>query len=250
MPNFITSLNVLCGSLSILVSFQGEQYLIYSSILIFIASIFDFLDGFTARLLKATSEFGKQLDSLSDAISFGLAPSFIMLHLVFNSLEIDVSFIQTNFVNKLLLIIPFLIVIFSTLRLAKFNIDENQTTQFTGLPTPALAILVASIPLIISSKTNYNFIFETLNINIDFISNILGSSWFLLIFIVVFSFLLVAPITMFSLKFKGFIYSNNKLIFNFLFFSILLIILFQVLAIMLIIFIYIIISIVMFLKKE
>lgn len=211
--------------------------------MIFIAGIFDFLDGFSARLLKATSEFGKQLDSLSDLISFGLAPTFIMFHLIFASLNSNIPFIELSLSYKILLLIPFIIVVFSALRLAKFNIDENQTTVFSGLPTPAFAILVASIPLIINENTNLSLFFDILNIKIVFFVKTLSSLPFLLSVTIFFSFLLVAPITMFSLKFKGFNYRNNKLIYNFLIFSILLIILFQALAIMLIIFSYVAISV-------
>jgi len=244
IPNFITSLNILCGSLAILVSFQGTEYLIYSSMLIFIASIFDFLDGFTARLLKATSEFGKELDSLSDVVSFGLAPSFIMFQLIFASLSGNNSFMEISFYYKIISLISFIIVVFSALRLAKFNIDENQKTEFLGLPTPAFAILVAVIPLIINDKTNFSLFFDFLNINTDIFVKIFTSLPFLLSVTILFSLLLVAPITMFSLKFKGFNYNNNKLIYNFLIISILLIIMFQAWAILLIIFSYVVISII------
>ncbi len=212
--------------------------------LIFIASIFDFFDGFTARLLKATSEFGKELDSLSDVVSFGLAPSFIMFQLIFASFGSENSFMEISFSHKIISLISFIIVVFSALRLAKFNIDENQKTEFSGLPTPAFAILVAAIPLIISDKTNFSLFFDSLNINIDFFIKIFTSIPFLLSITIIFSLLLVAPITMFSLKFKGFNYNNNKLIYNFLMFSILLIIMFQAWAIVLIIFSYVLISII------
>lgn len=212
--------------------------------LIFIASIFDFLDGFTARLLKATSEFGKELDSLSDVVSFGLAPSFIMFQLIFASLSGNNSFMEISFYYKIISLISFIIVVFSALRLAKFNIDENQKTEFLGLPTPAFAILVAVIPLIINDKTNFSLFFDFLNINTDIFVKIFTSLPFLLSVTILFSLLLVAPITMFSLKFKGFNYNNNKLIYNFLIISILLIIMFQAWAILLIIFSYVVISII------
>lgn len=244
LPNFITSLNILSGSLAILISFQGAEYLYVSGLLIFLASVFDFFDGFTARLLGAGSEFGKQLDSLSDVISFGLAPSFVMFHLLSNSLGVQ-GFLSASFAHKLLLLLPFLIVIFSALRLAKFNIDPNQTTSFSGLPTPALAIFVASIPLIISPITNYLLVSEIFNIDVVFFQKIVSDKLVIIFSTIILSALLVLPVAMFSFKFKGFSYSKNKLIYNFLIFSLILIILLQITAVLLIILTYILVSFVL-----
>ena len=146
IPNFITALNILCGSFSVVLAFEG--YILWAAILIGIASIFDFMDGMAARMLNAYSELGKQLDSLADLISFGFAPSIILFVLMKKSLAIDsISFNQYSEIA--FLAIPFLIVVFSAIRLAKFNVDTRQTSSFIGLPTPANALLIASFPLIL-----------------------------------------------------------------------------------------------------
>ena len=243
IPNFVTSLNILSGSMAILLSFEGQTGLLFAGILIFLASIFDFLDGFIARMLKATSEFGKQLDSLADMISFGLAPSFIIYHLIYNSLNITTTFLQTPFPKILILFIPFIIVIFSALRLAKFNIDDSQKTVFAGLPTPALAIFVASLPLILKINPQNIIFCKIFNLDFNFIPLIIENTFFLIFITLFLSTLLVVRLRMFSLKPQGFKFKNNKIIYIFLIFSVLLLILFQILAIPLIIFTYIIISI-------
>ena len=248
IPNFVTSLNILSGSFAILLSFQGEKGIIYSALLIFLASIFDFLDGFLARILKASSEIGKQLDSLADVISFGLAPSFIMYQLLYNSLEITQQsatvnpFFSQQAITYLILIVPFLIVILSAIRLAKFNVDTEQETKFIGLPTPALAIFVASLPLILYTKTQNIF-----NIQITKLLFIFENTYFLIFIAILFSILLVINLPMFSIKFKGLKYKDNRFIYNFLIFSLLLLVLFQVTAIPLIIISYILISVLQFL---
>ena len=132
IPNFITILNLVCGISSIIVLFKSE--LIYSGILIFVGAIFDLVDGLLARALNVKSEIGKHLDSFADMVTFGVAPGILMYQLISNqSLEI-VEFAY----------IAFLIPIFSSLRLSKFNIDNRQTTSFIGLPTPAAAIFISS----------------------------------------------------------------------------------------------------------
>lgn len=130
IPNTITCCNLLSGCFSILFSFIGMP--VMASVMIFAAGLFDFFDGFTARLLKAHSPIGGDLDSLSDVVSFGVAPGFIMFHVMggwwFGCFA-------------------FLLPVFSAVRLAKFNVDTRQTTSFIGLPTPPMAIFMASLPL-------------------------------------------------------------------------------------------------------
>ena len=130
IPNTITCCNLLSGCFSILFSFSGKP--VAAALMIFAAGVFDFLDGFSARLLKVHSPIGGELDSLSDVVSFGVAPGFIMYHLMAGS-PLAYS--------------AFLLPVFSAVRLAKFNVDDRQTTSFIGLPTPPMAIFMASLAL-------------------------------------------------------------------------------------------------------
>ena len=231
IPNFITSLNLLAGSISIVMAFEG--YLLFASYLIGIAAIFDFLDGMAARLLNAYTKIGKELDSLADIVSFGVAPSVIIYHLLKLSIDIKsftLIFNSTSLINIILLFSSFLIAIFSALRLAKFNIDSRQTDSFIGLPTPANAIFIASLPLVL---------YHNENVVLD---NIILSIYFLFPLIIIQSFLLVAEFPMFSLKFKDFRFNNNKIRYIFLGISVVLLILLQYIAIPIIIILYIILS--------
>ena len=132
IPNFITILNLICGISSIIVLLKYE--LIYSGILIFAGAIFDLADGLLARALNVTSEIGKQLDSFTDMVTFGVAPGVLMYQLI-NNQNLDI--IELSYIT-------FLIPIFSSIRLSKFNIDNRQTSSFIGLPTPGAAIFIAN----------------------------------------------------------------------------------------------------------
>jgi len=134
IPNFITLLNLFAGLLSIYYGMINE--LQFAGMMIFVAAVFDFFDGFTARLLNAKSAIGVQLDSLADMVSFGVAPAFLLFHTI--EFSIELTGISTwEYLPFIALIIP----LFSALRLAKFNIDEEQQTSFIGMPTPAIAIV-------------------------------------------------------------------------------------------------------------
>jgi len=203
IPNFITCLNLVCGSLSVVSSFEGFPVL--SALFIFLAAFFDFFDGFFARLLKAYSNIGKELDSLADLISFGVAPAVIIYNLLKPVLLIsEISFEEIKITEILILVSPILIIVFSALRLAKFNVDERQQTSFIGLPTPANAMFIASLPLILSLTSSLKFYFIILNLK------------FLLPLIFIQSFLLVSPLKMFSLKFKNLSFVQNKIKFIYL----------------------------------
>jgi CDP-diacylglycerol---serine O-phosphatidyltransferase len=145
IPNFITSLNLAAGFLSIIFLLNGD--FVTASWLILAAMIFDFFDGFASRLLNAYSEIGKELDSLADLVSFGVAPGIIIYHLLGNALDLSPQNISdlVQFPAILILIIPALIPVCAALRLAKFNIDTTQKTIFRGLPTPANALAIISI---------------------------------------------------------------------------------------------------------
>ena len=212
IPNLFTLLNLFLGATAIILILQTGQTIAFinnegytmvdlpekitwGALLIFLAAIVDFLDGFVARLLKATSPMGKQLDSLSDVVSFGVAPALIIYQLLRisyaqeeNGLDISIAFL-----------LPALIIACAAAwRLAKFNLDESQQYSFKGLPTPAAGLFVASLPLILKFPP------EMINIT-DFILN----KWMLYMIIVLLSFLMVSNLPLMSFKFKDFGIKNN-----------------------------------------
>jgi CDP-diacylglycerol--serine O-phosphatidyltransferase len=162
--------------------------------------IFDFLDGFSARLLKAYSEIGKELDSLADVVSFGVAPGLIIYHMLNDSLSLYGPMITDSEGIKatLILITPVLMPVFAALRLAIFNIDTSQTTTFKGLPTPANALAVISF--VIAGQYSHSNIF----------SSFTGSSIFLIVLTIILSLLMVSRIPLFSLKFSDMKVKGNE----------------------------------------
>ena len=195
IPNAITCCNLLSGCISIVLMCNG--YAVAAGAMIFLAAIFDFFDGFAARLLKAYSPLGAQLDSLSDVVSFGVAPSFIMYHYL--SQVVDTSLLWRLEIADFT-ILPFLaffLAVFAELRLAKFNIDDRQTTSFIGLPTPAMGLFVASLP------------FTLQNEKLAFMANNMSNPYFLIAIVVIFSYLMVSEIPFFSLKIKNLKFKEN-----------------------------------------
>lgn len=184
IPNAITCLNLVAGSFAVYFALIAD----YRSALIavLIAGLFDFLDGMAARVLKAYSPMGKELDSLADMVSFGLVPGMLAFSLLFNSeWPLWVRFAG------------FILPVFSALRLAKFNIDERQTSSFIGLPTPSNAIFWAGAA----------YAFDVM---------LIQNPWLVLLLVLLFSYLLISPLPMFSLKFTNMRWSDNKLQFIFL----------------------------------
>jgi CDP-diacylglycerol---serine O-phosphatidyltransferase len=222
VPNFITLLNLLAGSVGIVFLFKG--FVFEASLMIWVAALFDFFDGFAARILKVTSTIGKELDSLADVVSFGLLPSVLIFHL-FENMEVPVFFPY----------FAFLIVMFSALRLAKFNVDTRQSDSFIGLPTPANAIMISSFPYI---SEHYEFFM--------FVQPV----WLLTITILL-SYLLVSEVHLFSLKLKGYGWKKNRIKYIYLITSVTLLALFQIAAIPVVIILYIIFSILLnYLSKQ
>jgi CDP-diacylglycerol--serine O-phosphatidyltransferase len=218
IPNFITSLNLLSGSIAVYYAFQANYSVVF--LLVILAATFDFLDGFAARLLKAYSPMGKELDSLADMVSFGLVPGAVAFSLLLSSgLSLWISFAG------------FIIPIFSALRLAKFNIDERQTSSFVGLPTPANALFWVGISYAYSSF-------------------LIANNCLVFALILVFSALLVAEIPMFSLKFKSYGWKTNQLQYIFLLVCIVLLTVFQLDAFAAIIVWYILLSVIVALFKK
>lgn len=225
IPNLLTLCNALCGCVGI--SLIAEGQIIMACWLVFVALFFDFFDGFAARMLRVKSEIGKQLDSLADAITFGVLPAFIAQNLW-----------NRDNTSDFFAYFPFLLALFSILRLAKFNIDTRQTDSFIGVPTPANAMLWASLPLILHYQ------------NSPFAEKILTNSHFLMPMIVLMSVLLVAELPLFALKFKDFSWKNNQMKFFFLILSVLALFVLQFWAIPAIIFLYIVFSVFMHLTEN
>lgn len=223
LPNTLTCGNLLCGCIGIVAVFHDNSVL--AAYLIGLAAVLDFLDGFLARLLKAYSSIGKELDSLADCVTFGVLPAVIVFDLFRR------SFPYTTLVAPpipVLCYLAFLIAIFSALRLAKFNVDTRQTNSFIGVPTPANAILVGSLPLIMDS--------------VYFASILILNQTFLIGLTLVMSYLLVAEFELFALKFKHYGWSGNQIKYIFLILSVVLLAWLHYVAIPLIILLYIFFS--------
>jgi len=198
IPNFITSLNLAAGFIAII--FAGNGDLITASWLILAAMIFDFLDGFSARLLKAYSSIGKELDSLADVVSFGVAPAFILYKLLNNSLALfaPAIVISDGLKLTLILMIPVIMPVCAALRLAIFNLDTTQATTFKGLPTPANALAVISV--IIAGHNSQSAL----------LSSFTGSTSLLVLFTLILSLLMVSRIPLLSLKVKNLRLKGNE----------------------------------------
>jgi CDP-diacylglycerol--serine O-phosphatidyltransferase len=179
LPNALSCLNLFSGCIGIVMAFENN--LAISSYIILFASVIDFFDGTAARMLKAYSGIGKQLDSLADIVSFGVLPATIMYQLFLRAEPIGAG-------GEYLSYTAYVIAVFSALRLAKFNIDERQTENFIGLSTPANALLISSLPMIGGNGGT--------------LSNLLANTYFLVAFTLIMSFLLVAEIPLMGLKFK------------------------------------------------
>lgn len=220
LPNALTLANLVAGAIAIVVALKTQDYEL-SFWLIIAAAVFDFFDGFAARLLKQQSELGVQLDSLADDISFGLAPAVVMYE-IYCSTSSYYS-LDTNIMQPLGYVV-FIIAAFSALRLAKFNIDTTQSTEFEGLPTPANALMLLSL--------------ATLYAN----GNVTLYQEQILLISVAASLLLVSPIRMFALKFKSFRLADNKLRYGFLLSALCFIIFFTAYSIVAIIVLYIVVS--------
>jgi CDP-diacylglycerol--serine O-phosphatidyltransferase len=234
LPNTLTLMNLLSGCLAILLSTQ--DMLVEASWLIFIAALFDFLDGMLARLLKAYSEIGKQLDSLADVVSFGVAPAFVMYQLILMSHGRQHTEI---FSFELIPMLSFLLPLFAALRLAKFNIDLRQTDSFIGLPTPAAALLIASLPLVRMQLYEGQSLFYMVVTNTYFYVGIIG----------LLSALMVSELPLFALKFKSMGWKGNELRWIFLGISLILLVTLQYVAIPFIVLTYLFISMVVFLVE-
>jgi len=212
IPNLFTLLNLFFGCIAIvmalqtqsLIIYQGEDFsssfslpenLTWAGIFIMIAAVVDFLDGFVARLFKATSAIGKQLDSLADVVSFGVAPGVIL----YQFLRFSYAREENGLDISIIWLLPaFILSCAAAYRLAKFNLDETQLYHFKGMPTPAVGLLIASFPLIMH--------FNSASLGIG---NILVNKWFLYVLILLLSYLMLSNIPFMGMKFRDYTLKNN-----------------------------------------
>lgn len=233
LPNFLTLLNLVCGFVAIVLAFNINT-LSYAPYFLFIAAGFDFLDGLAARILHAYSEIGKQLDSLSDMVSFGVAPGILAFQLLQLSSTAQLS--AQFFV--LSVVIAALIPVFSACRLGKFNIDDRQTTTFYGLPTPASAIFIASLVLMV------------LYYPLSSITHVILNFYVLATVIILDAILMVVDMPMFSFKIKNLRLGDNAVQFVFLALSLVLLVLFNFKALPFLVPMYVLLSFVIFAMQK
>lgn len=222
IPNLITLMNLFSGCIGVVFAFTSDLRMV--SVMIFISLVLDYLDGMAARLLNVKSELGKELDSLADLISFGLVPALIAYMILRGG-----DFPKFAYV-------AFLITVLSAYRLAKFNLDKRQSVNFIGLPTPANAVFWASFPLIIYGSSESEMAVS--------LAELMSESRIVLILILVFSFLLIAEIPLFSLKFQNFSWKDNQSRFLFLGITLILFLSFSYYSLPFIILLYLLISII------
>lgn len=218
IPSLLTLTNLFFGCLGIIFCFSDHIFpvqlneldesgknigvifginnrLYLASFMIYAAAVVDFFDGFIARMLKAQSELGAELDSLADVVTFGVLPACIYFQLLSAAYHLEPGALYVPIIN---MVPAFLIALCSAYRLAKFNVDKRQHESFIGLPTPAMGLFAASLPLIIFT-------------NAFGLATVVLNKWLLYFFVIAFSWLMVSELPMFSLKMKSFRWKGNEL---------------------------------------
>lgn len=226
IPNTTTCCNLLSGCVSIL--FLCNDHVLWASAMIFLASVFDFLDGFAARTLNAKSPIGGELDSLSDVVSFGVAPSFIVAWLL-SKTGIGWWLYNVNLFPML----AFILAAFAAVRLAKFNIDTRQSSSFIGLPVPAVGLFIASLPFMLFSIGADTLVYK-----------IVMNPWVLLAMVAIFSWLMISEVPFFSFKIKTLKFKDNVLRYFVLIFAIIAVLILKLVALPFIFLFYILISVI------
>lgn len=235
LANLFTLANLFFGFVGIINVIEGQPET--GCYLLFGAAVFDLLDGFIARLTKTKSELGKDLDSLADMVSFGVLPAMIMVSLMLKTHNEWVYYV--TFTNiPVVSLISFILAAGAAVRLARFNHWGSKSEHFSGLPTPAMAMFVASLPLIVK-----NDLFM-LGYQSFYLGDIILNPFVLLAISIVFTWLMVSKITIMSFKFKNYGWKDNYLRYSLLIIFIILLLLFSFLSIPLIIIIYVIMSII------
>ena len=218
IPNIITCCNLFSGCIACVMALEGN--FLMALLFIVLGATFDFFDGMVARLLKVASPLGVQMDSLADDVTFGLAPAAIVFSFM-RTLPLP-AFLMP--VGDYLPYYAFVIAVFSALRLAKFNIDDTQTTEFCGLPTPANGLFCLSLAMLMAA------------------GDISLGRWAIVAISVGMAYMLISPVRMFALKFKGFGWKGNEIRYSFIAVCILLIALFTRYAVPAIILLYMVVS--------
>lgn len=218
IPNTLTLLNLLAGVIGIITVLEG--HVLAGAYFVLISAAFDFLDGFAARLLRVQSDMGKELDSLADVVSFGVLPGLILFMMAKSSATAD------SYLPYLTLIVPML----SAYRLAKFNLDTRQSDRFIGLPTPANALFLSTLPY--------------LAVRWPMLGELLTLPWALVAIAWLFAILLVCEIPLIALKFKSFAFAKNRFRYALIGISLLIVAGLQLAGIPLVILAYIVLSVI------
>ena len=228
IPNFITLLNLLSGSIAVIYAIGGDMK--FTALFVCIGIFFDFFDGFIARKLKLQSGLGVQLDSLADMVTSGLVPGLVLFHLF--SLTPQLTWDNTGTIPYFGL----LVTLASAYRLAKFNLSDNQSDFFIGLPVPANTLWIIALPLILEYQPS------------DAVQQIILNPWFLIVFTIISSYLLNAPFKLIALKFKNWNFKDNIHRYVLIIFSLTVIMFFQFIGIPIAIIGYLVLSLI-FIKQ-
>lgn len=230
VPNIITLLNLFCGCIALMFVFQQNFEMAF--LLVSLGIFLDFFDGFFARLFDVSSPLGLQLDSLADMVTSGVVPGTVMFFMISNAINFDTSSSTIYQPKMWISLLGFIITMASCYRLANFNIDTRQTDSFIGLPTPANALFILSLPLILKSTSSL------------LVLGLLINEWILLLITALSAYMLNAEIPLFALKIKEFSFEKYKLQISFLLFSVVLLIFLQLSAIPIIIMSYVLLSVI------
>ena len=224
IPNAITCGNLVSGCLSILFVAYGMP--VKAAVMLFVAGLFDFFDGFAARLLHAHSPIGADLDSLADVVSSGVAPGFIMYWLMVHAFDLpSVTLLDVSVLPCLAFLLP----VFSAIRLAKFNVDDTQKTSFRGLPAPGMALFIASLPLALSQMGH--------------LTDGVLDYWACLGITLIFSFMMVSRLRFFSFKMKSVKWKDNEVRWIFLIIALAAVAIFRLVALPFVMMLYVLLSI-------
>ena len=230
VPNIITLLNLFCGCIALMFVFQQNFEMAF--LLVSLGIFLDFFDGFFARLFDVSSPLGLQLDSLADMVTSGVVPGTVMFFMISNAINFDTGSPTIYQPKMWISLLGFIITMASCYRLANFNIDTRQTDSFIGLPTPANALFILSLPLILKSTSSL------------LVLGLLINEWILLLITALSAYMLNAEIPLFALKIKEFSFEKYKLQISFLLFSVVLLIFLQLSAIPIIIMSYVLLSVI------
>jgi CDP-diacylglycerol--serine O-phosphatidyltransferase len=241
IPNIITLLNLFCGTIAVLFAVEGNLFM--AAVFVILGIVFDFFDGFAARILDVKSELGLQLDSLADMVTSGVVPGIVLFKLFeksFGNFPYSYDFTVKDWDTGITSIVPLvglLVTLASCYRLANFNIDSRQTESFIGLPVPANTLFILSLPMILLTN------------DVTWVNDLILNPWFLIGLTLFSCYMLNAEIPLFSLKMKTYGFKENAVKYVFLIISVIMLILLQFMAIPLIIVLYVLISLFMNLKK-